>query len=236
MSIVVTQPSGGGSFDPASPGPIGGTTPGVVNATRVDIAQGTLTDVLAGLTLAATWNDAADTMQGMLVDITDTASGGGSLALDIRRNGSSVFTVRKDGWMVSTFGIGVNTFYSTGGGVAMNIGIVAGVNNSVGVVNALSIGNNNILLSAASANILQLGQDHATTPTAQRIQAHGVTTGTGASLELGGGAGSVAKGDVILDGGNRAALVADATDEASAITLVNALKAAAIAHGLMAAA
>jgi hypothetical protein len=81
---------------------------------------------------------------------------------------------------------------------------------------------------------LQLGETHADTPTAQRIQAHGVTTGTGASLTLGGGSGDT-KGDVILDGGNRAALVADATNEATAITLVNALKAAAISHGLMAA-
>lgn len=43
-------------------------------------------------------------------------------------------------------------------------------------------------------------------------------------------------GTVVLAGSNRAALVADASDLASAVTLVNALKATAISHGLMAAA
>jgi hypothetical protein len=83
-------------------------------------------------------------------------------------------------------------------------------------------------LSATGAGVLQLGVDHATTPTAQRIQAHGVTTGTGASLTLGGGSGDVAKGNVILDGGNRAAY--DAAPDAATIRDIL------ISHGLMAAA
>lgn len=56
----------------------------------------------------------------------------------------------------------------------------------------------NVTLTGPAAATLQLGVDHATTPTAQRIRAHGVTTGTGADLELFGGSGSVASGNVKL--------------------------------------
>jgi hypothetical protein len=90
-----------------------------------------------------------------------------------------------------------------------------------------------VTITRAGAASIQLGGNHATTATAQTLKAHNVTTGTGASLTLKGGSGSVAKGDVILDGGNRAAFVADATDLASSLTLVNALKQMAIDHGLM---
>jgi hypothetical protein len=78
----------------------------------------------------------------------------------------------------------------------------------------------------AAAATWQLGQDHATTATAQRIQAHGVGVGTGASLTLGGGSGDT-KGDVILDGGNRSAYIASP----SATEIRDIL----ISHGLMAA-
>lgn len=53
-----------------------------------------------------------------------------------------------------------------------------------------------LVLSRSAAATLQLGLDHATTPTAQTIKAHGVTTGTGADLILEGGTGSVADGKV----------------------------------------
>lgn len=50
---------------------------------------------------------------------------------------------------------------------------------------------------AGAANVLQLGVDHATSPTAQTIKAHDVTTGTGADLVLSGGTGSVANGKIV---------------------------------------
>lgn len=50
----------------------------------------------------------------------------------------------------------------------------------------------------AVAATMQLGLDHANTPTGQTIRAHDVTTGTGASLTLAGGKGSVAGGDLVL--------------------------------------
>jgi len=84
-----------------------------------------------------------------------------------------------------------------------------------------------LILNRAAAATLQLGNTDATTPTAQTIKAHNVTTGTGASLTLAGGTGSVAKGNVVLDGGNRAAY--DASPSATVIRDIL------ISHGLMAA-
>jgi hypothetical protein len=59
-------------------------------------------------------------------------------------------------------------------------------------------GTNDLILGRDAAATLQLGADHATTATNQRIKAHDVTTGTGASLTLSGGTGSVAGGSVII--------------------------------------
>jgi len=55
-----------------------------------------------------------------------------------------------------------------------------------------------LVLSRELAARLQLGVDHATTTTNQTIKAHDVTTGTGATLNLQGGNGSVAGGSVTL--------------------------------------
>jgi hypothetical protein len=55
-----------------------------------------------------------------------------------------------------------------------------------------------VRLERAAAASLQLGSNHATTPTTQTIKAHNVTTGTGADLILAGGTGSVAGGSVSL--------------------------------------
>lgn len=59
-------------------------------------------------------------------------------------------------------------------------------------------GTNALRLFNASASSLQLGANHATTPTDQTLKAHNVTTGTGANLVLAGGTGSVAGGAAIL--------------------------------------
>jgi hypothetical protein len=113
-------------------------------------------------------------------------------------------------------------FSGFGGGVFLNGG--AGIRANGGTT---WYGTPDTFFERAAAATWQLGQTHATTATAQRIQAHGVTTGTGANLTLGGGSGSVAKGDVILDGGNRSAYIASP----SATEIRDIL----ISHGLMAA-
>ncbi len=55
-----------------------------------------------------------------------------------------------------------------------------------------------VRLERAAAASLQLGSNHATTPTDQTFKAHNVTTGVGAALKLCGGTGSVIKGAVIV--------------------------------------
>jgi hypothetical protein len=114
--------------------------------------------------------------------------------------------------------------YSNGGMVLQVLSFSTGVTVSDNVSFGWRSGD--LLMYRAAAATLQLGTNHATTATAQRIQAHGVTTGTGADLELGGGSGST-KGNVILDGGNRAAY-----DAAPSTTVIRDIL---ISHGLMAA-
>ena len=65
--------------------------------------------------------------------------------------------------------------------------------------NSMALGSSSdVVLARQAAGSLQFGVDHATTPTAQTIKSHNVTTGTGASLTLAGGTGSVAGGSVAL--------------------------------------
>lgn len=78
-----------------------------------------------------------------------------------------------------------------------------------------------------AAATAQLGKDHATTATPQCFKAHNVTTGTGASLEVAGGTGSVARGAVTLNGGNRSAYIASPS--------TTQIRDILISHGLMAA-
>ncbi len=61
-----------------------------------------------------------------------------------------------------------------------------------------SFGSADVYWTRDAAASWQMGQDHATAPTAQTIKAHDVTTGTGASLTIAGGKGSVAGGAVII--------------------------------------
>ena len=114
-----------------------------------------------------------------------------------------------------------NTGFDVGGGTYKAIDIVSGGSlicrfaDVAGVVSTVFTGRAHIgfsgsgnhtsdtspdlYLSRSAAASLQLGILHATTPTGQTIKAHNVTTGTGASLTLAGGTGSVANGDVLLN-------------------------------------
>lgn len=116
-------------------------------------------------------------------------------------------------------------------------------------------GSKDLIIGRSGADTLQIGQNHATTPRAQCIKGGNVTTGTAAgfSLELAGGTGATGvRGNVTLNGGNRAAYVApvsfgslsgagtvDVTLVENTIAAVSsnvdAIINALIAHGLMAA-
>lgn len=93
---------------------------------------------------------------------------------------------------------------STGvGSGGMNPGLNLGRAASVRWTNDVPAAAPDIILSRAAAACLQMGDNHATTPTTQTIKAHNVTTGSGAALKLCGGSGSIASGAVY---------VADSTD------------------------
>jgi hypothetical protein len=179
------------------------------------------------LDLSSTWNT-TETVTALKLNVTDTASGGNSLLLALQKNGTTVCSVRKDGWLVTNFGLGCENFYSTGGGQTMVIGSIAGIGNSVSVINALGLGGGNLSIVSPSSSILQLGGNHSTTPTTQTIKAHDVVTGSGASLVISGGNGSTVKGNVILDGGNRN------TYDSSLYSSFSTIATIFIKHGLMA--
>ncbi len=112
LSAGTLSASGGGSFDPAAPGPIGGTTPSTIAVTGVTVTGGTVTSSTPVINATQTWNNASVTFVGKVTDITSTASAAASLIEDWRVGGVSKACIRKDGaygtqdaWMLgSTYG------------------------------------------------------------------------------------------------------------------------------------
>lgn len=79
------------------------------------LAQGTITTVQPVIDASVTWNDAADTMLGWKLNVTDTASAAGSLLIDVGTGGGSYvsqFSVGKTGAILSG-GVAVPTISST---------------------------------------------------------------------------------------------------------------------------
>jgi hypothetical protein len=203
----------------------------------------------AGLTLSAgtltastpfafsqTWNNSGVTFDGLTFDVTNTASGASSLLANFRVGGSSVMRIARNGSLQVAGTTSIETYSSFGGtrtwlvfdGGGGNVSMQFGSNGSINFNTTSDAGGAGLNLRyGGSVGVLQLGTLHATTPTAQTIRAHGVTTGTGASLTLQGGTGSVARGNVVLHGGNRAAY-----DAAPSTTVIRDIL---ISHGLMAA-
>ncbi len=174
--------------------------------------------------LAGTWNTSGNPT-ALLVDINNTQSGASSLLLDLKMSGVSKFNVAKSGLVTvassagqlsyavnsnSNSGIGASNsgnidFWSAGGIYASFDYIALAVNNGckIGFSAQFSGSNHSGLIDAffmraGAAASVQMGGNHATTGIAQLFKAHDVTTGTGASLTLAGGKGSVAGGAVIL--------------------------------------
>lgn len=152
-------------------------------AAKLDKAGGTMT---GALTLAAGTNAAPS------VNFGDTGTGFYKYAtnnIGVTCNGNMRWYWNQDG-----------SLYNNGAPLFMT--------NSYAVMPLLYLRTNGLCLlmgasddvriERAAAATLQLGSNHATTPTAQTIKAHNVTTGTGASLILCGGTGSVAGGSVKL--------------------------------------
>jgi len=137
------------TFNPASPGPIGGTTPDTINATALTatgatVAGGTVTASAPVVNVTQTWNNAAVTFVGNVTNITSTASATASLIEDWKVGGSSKASIRKDGaygtqdaWLLgSSFGghpaLGYYRLTETNPRVVMHVNGVQVSGNSVG--------------------------------------------------------------------------------------------------------
>lgn len=82
-------------------------------------SSGTAPQWSASATIGAmtdTWNDGATTFVGIGLDVTDTASASGSMMMRLRRGGSNMFTVAKDGGVFSNSGYTAQTGGFVGGG------------------------------------------------------------------------------------------------------------------------
>lgn len=82
-------------------------------------SSGTAPQWSASATIGAmtdTWNDGATAFVGIGLDVTDTASASGSFMMRLRRGGSNMFTVAKDGGVFSNSGYTAQTGGFVGGG------------------------------------------------------------------------------------------------------------------------
>ena len=155
-------------------------------AAKLDAAGGTMT---GALTLPAGSVSAPSlllTGAGSTTGVYSTGSG----SIDI-----AIAGVRRywfDGNNLNTSGTGLLV---TNGNI---IGTFAYLRTNTGGALSLGASDDVKLGRGGAAATLQIGVDHATTPTEQTFKAHNVTTGTGAALKLCGGTGSVGKGAVII--------------------------------------
>jgi hypothetical protein len=213
MGLNYIDPNGG--VDLAAPGPIGGTTPSTgaftiltaappANTSGLVVSGYSLTESNAQslVDLAGTWNTSG-APTALKVNITDTASNAASLLMQLQVGGTNKFRVKKSGT------VGISD--SDGGPSLRANGLFLENVNFLETAYRparfayLSLGGetgaDDCTLFPVTAATLQMGLLHATTPTGQTLKAHDVTTGTGASLTLKGGDGSVANGEVILGSG-----------------------------------
>jgi hypothetical protein len=163
---------------------------------------------------------------GLQINLTDTNSPGTSKLMDLQVGGVSKVSVDANGLTISSDAPApqyVNKSLLSPSRVGYSFGFFDGypcVTASSGYAatefyegvkvrsgDSLAFSSSNtsahvgsdLLLTRSAAATLQLGTDHATTPTGQTIKAHDVATGAGADLTLSGGTGSVADGDVVID-------------------------------------
>lgn len=167
------------------------------------------------LTLDYTTNKATsgdDT--GLVINQTATLTQGTSLLIDAQSGGTSAFSVQEvtGAYGRITLGSGstargdiyagaqqIFKMYASGWGAQPIEVHASGGLSLLGTSKVLTFSTDLILRRAAAAT-LQLGTDADTVTTDQTLKAHDVTTGTGASLTLAGGSGSVAQGDVNIEG------------------------------------
>lgn len=179
------------------------------------------------LDLSTTWSTSG-VATAIKLNVTDTASNASSLLMELQQAGNSVVRFGKrnaygetsfytttfsehtrtiihqsdnGGISFSSNAVGRHFFLvgdTTGGGGPAQLYLGAPATITWQSTNRVDAGVTDLVIGRDAAATLQLGTDHATTPTAQTIKAHDVTTGTGASLTIAGGKGSVAGGGVTI--------------------------------------
>lgn len=143
--------------------------------------------------LVLDWKTTANTASIM----TEKGSGGGTArSLVLGTNGTAALTISTAA-ITPTLKIWDNNhleiFGSSDSATYINLGNGKGIGFSDGSVGAVLP--TLFFVPDFTASAIQLGKDHDTTPTAQTLKAHDVATGTGASMTIAGGKGSVAGGD-----------------------------------------
>lgn len=196
--------------------------PEFVNVTVKQIlgVGGTITASTPLLDLAQTWNSSGVTFTALKLNVTNTASASASLLLDLQVDGSSKFSVKKDGTVsAEVYGFSTSSMsflMGTDFAIRSTNDYVLGVlpSGKMRVRSGFNLewsndatnyyaGSVDLSLNRASAATLQLGENHATTGTTQTIKSHDVTTGYGSNLNISAGSGSSGKGILTLDGSNR---------------------------------
>jgi hypothetical protein len=112
----------GAGFDAASPPAIGNTTPSTgafttlsaapTSGSALTLTGGTITASAPLISATQTWNNAAVTFTGLLVNATNTASATASLLADFQVGGTSAARIRRDGAMTA------NSYFFNGGPTA----------------------------------------------------------------------------------------------------------------------
>jgi len=177
--------------------------------TRDELGDAMTRTAAMSAALAAKLNLAGGTMPGVLVINPTTGA-----PLTVRRNSKTCFEVTNGeqiniGRYDGVFGSGTENVigwsgkygagsWFQGGSGNWYTGFLIGAGTGEFRIASDAGGTNAVRLFNASASSLQLGANHATTPTDQTLKAHNVTTGVGAALKLCGGTGSVGYGAVII--------------------------------------
>jgi hypothetical protein len=204
-------------------------------ATPLTLTGGTVATALPVLDMTQTWNAAGVKFTALKLNVSNTAHAATSVLFDFQYTDTSRVNYNvDDGYLKIKNNDTYSEWGGLGGGIMQwrlygvtNMTLAAGAALNLSTTSSFFSINADTIWRRASAASWQAGTNHATTATNQTIKAHDVTTGTGASLTLQGGNGSVARGNVVLHGGNRAAY-----DAAPSTTTVRDIL---ISHGLMAA-
>ncbi len=146
---------------------------------KVVVSLGTISDASDAVSISATWNDVADTFNGILVSITNTFSAAASRLLNLKVGGTSVFSVDVSGntLVAGTLGVtGAATLSST-----LGVTGAATLSSTLGVTGASTLDGTAYIGDTANGKctlgltINQAGADNEILALKSSDVAHGIT-------------------------------------------------------------